>query len=100
MTPQTRLGGEPEADRSHAKRAAREQALSRRDALSAERRGRLSAAICARAAALPELEAAETLLLFGSFRTEIDTSPLIAWALARGRLVCLPRVLAPRVMAA
>ena len=63
MTPQTRLGGEPEADRSHAKRAAREQALSRRDALSAERRGRLSAAICARAAALPELEAAETLLL-------------------------------------
>ena len=61
-----------------AKRAAREQALARRDALSPERRERLSAAICVRAAALPELQAAGTLLLFGSFRTEIDTSPLIA----------------------
>jgi len=100
MTPQTDRSGEPGADRSHAKRAARELALSRRDALSPERRGRLSAAICARAAALPELEAAGTLLLFGSFRTEIDTSPLIAWTLARGRIVCLPRILAPRVMAA
>ena len=100
MTPQTHPGGEPGADKSRAKREAREQALARRDALSAERRGRLSAAICARAAALPELEAAGTLLLFGSFRTEIDTSPLIAWALARGRIVCLPRVLAPHVMAA
>ncbi len=100
MAPQTPLGGEPEADKTHAKRAAREKALTRRDALSQERRERLSAAICARAAALPELEAAETLLLFGSFRTEIDTQPLIAWALARGRTVCLPRVLAPRVMAA
>ena len=100
MTPQTHPGGEPEADKGPAKRAARELALSRRDALSLERRGRLSAAICARAAALPELEAAGTVLLFGSFRTEIDTSPLIAWALARGRVVCLPRVLAPRLMAA
>ena len=100
MTPQTPPGGEPGAEKGPAKRAAREQALSRRDALSPERRGRLSAAICARAAALPELEAAGVLLLFGSFRTEIDTSPLIAWALARGRLVCLPRVLAPHVMAA
>src|SRR5664280_1457874 len=100
MTPQTPPGGEPGADENDAKRAAREQALARRDALSPERRGRLSAAICARAAALPELEAAETLLVFSSFRTEIDTSPLIAWALARGRVVCLPRVLAPHVMAA
>jgi 5-formyltetrahydrofolate cyclo-ligase len=100
MAPQTHPGVEPGADKGQAKRAAREQALARRDALSLERRGRLSAAICARAAALPELEAAGTVLLFGSFRTEIDTSPLIAWALARGRVVCLPRVLAPRVMAA
>ncbi len=100
MTPQIHPGGEPGADKSDAKRAAREEGLSRRDALSLERRGRLSAAICARAAALPELEAAGTVLLFGSFRTEIDTSPLIAWALARGRVVCLPRVLAPHVMAA
>jgi len=100
MATPTASAGEPEAGKTRAKRAARERALSRRDALSRERRGRLSAAICARAAALPELEAAGTVLLFGSFRTEIDTSPLIAWALARGRVVCLPRVLAPHVMAA
>ena len=100
MTPHAPFGDEPAADRTHAKRAAREQALARRDALSPERRERLSAAICVRAAALPELQAAGTLLLFGSFRTEIDTSPLIAWALARGRVVCLPRVLAPRLLAA
>ena len=100
MAPHGPVGDEPEADKSRAKRAAREQALARRDALSLERRGRLSASICARAAAVTELEAAGTLLMFGSFRTEIDTSPLISWALARGRVVCLPRVLAPHVMAA
>ena len=100
MTTPKAPSGEPGADKTSAKRAAREQALSRRDALSLERRGRLSAAICARAAGLLELEAAGTLLLFGSFRTEIDTRPLIDWALARGRVVCLPRVLAPHVMIA
>ena len=100
MAPQTPPGGAPEADKTHAKRAAREKALARRDALSQERRERLSAAICARAAALPELEAAETLLLFARSGSEIDTQPLIAWALARGSTVCLPRVLAPRVMEA
>jgi 5-formyltetrahydrofolate cyclo-ligase len=100
MTPQTPSSGGPGADTSRAKRAAREQALSRRDALSRERRSRLSAAICAQAAAVPELEAAGTLLLFCSFRSEIDTLPLLEWALARGRVVCLPRVLGPHVMAA
>jgi len=100
MAVPTSPAGEPEAGANHAKRVARELALSRRDTLSPERRGRLSAVICARAAGMPELEAAGTLLLFGSFRSEIDTRPLIAWALARGRIVCLPRVLAPHVMVA
>jgi 5-formyltetrahydrofolate cyclo-ligase len=100
MAPQRPPGDESRADQSHAKRAAREQALGRRDALSDERRARLSVDICARAAALPELQAAGTLLLFVSFRSEIDTRPLIEWALARGRTVCLPRVLAPHTMAA
>jgi 5-formyltetrahydrofolate cyclo-ligase len=49
---------------------------------------------------MPELEAAGTLLLFGSFRSEVDTLSLIEWALARDHVVCLPRVLAPQVMAA
>jgi 5-formyltetrahydrofolate cyclo-ligase len=59
----------------------------------------LSAAVCARAAALPELRAAKALALFAAFRTEIDTSALIAWALEARKTVGLPRVLAARQMA-
>jgi 5-formyltetrahydrofolate cyclo-ligase len=82
------------------KDALRRKALAARDALSAAERARLSAAICARAATLPELAEASTLMLFASFRTEIDTDPLIAWALGAGKVVCLPRILGPRRMAA
>ena len=78
----------------------RRSALAARDAVSPEERARLSAAICARAAELPEVAAASTLMLFASFRSEIDTDLLIAWALGAGKVVCLPRILAPRRMAA
>jgi 5-formyltetrahydrofolate cyclo-ligase len=78
----------------------RHSALAARDALPAEDRARLSAAICKRAATLPELVAASTIMLFASFRSEIDTDPLIAWALGAGKVVCLPRILGPRRMAA
>jgi 5-formyltetrahydrofolate cyclo-ligase len=74
--------------------------LAARDALSPEERARLSAAICARATTLPEVTAAATLMLFASFRSEIHTDRLIAWALGAGKVVCLPRILAPRRMAA
>ena len=74
--------------------------LARRDALSAATRAHLSAQICARAEALPELGAARTLLFFASFRSEIDSAPLLAWALQSGKTVGFPRVLGPRRMAA
>ena len=82
------------------KEALRRNALAARDALTAGERARLSAAICKRAATLPELAGASTLMLFASFRSEIDTEPLMAWALGAGKVVCLPRILAPRRMAA
>lgn len=78
-----------------AKRALRRSALAARDALSHEERARLSAAICERAETLPELAAATTLMLFAAFRSEIDTGPLIAWALRAGKVVCLPRIQGP-----
>jgi 5-formyltetrahydrofolate cyclo-ligase len=83
-----------------AKLELRRRALAARDALPGVERARLSVAVCARAAALPELEAAATLMLFAAFRSEVDTEPLLSWALERGRAVCFPRVLGPRHMVA
>ena len=98
--PETR-GGPPQGeDPSLAKRELRRRVLATRDALPAAERGRLSIAICARAACLPELAAASTLLFFASFRSEVDTDPLLSWALERGKTACFPRVLGPRRMAA
>lgn len=74
--------------------------LEARAALLAEEHARLSAAICARAGALPEFARATTVMLFASFGSEVDTSPLIAQALRDGKRLCLPRVLKPRLMAA
>lgn len=91
---------DPDTAAAGSKTALRRSVLAVRDALVAEERVRLSAAICARAAALPELAAASTLMLFASFRSEVDTSPLIAWALGAGKVVCLPRIVGPRRMAA
>ena len=85
---------------SSAKLELRRRALAARDALPGAERARLSVAVCARAAALPELEAAAAIMLFAAFRSEVDTEPLLSWALARGTAVCLPRVLGPRRMAA
>jgi 5-formyltetrahydrofolate cyclo-ligase len=79
---------------------ARRRALACRDALTARERSRLSAAICARAAAIPEVVAARTVLAFASFRSELDTTAFTAWALDAGKALCLPRVLGPRRMAA
>ena len=82
------------------KQSLRRSALAARDAIAAEERTRLSAAICARARELPELNAARTVMVFASFRTEIDTEPLITWALEAGKTVCLPRIEGPRTMQA
>jgi 5-formyltetrahydrofolate cyclo-ligase len=78
----------------------RRHALTARDTLPATDRVRMSRAICARAQELPELRAAGVIMSFAAFRSEVDTTPLAEWILAEGKVLCLPRVLAPRLMAA
>lgn len=87
-------------DPGEAKRELRKRMLAARDELDASRRAQLSTLICERAAALPELAKAKTLLVFSSFRSEVDTTAFIVEAVQRGQTVCLPRVLGPRRMAA
>jgi 5-formyltetrahydrofolate cyclo-ligase len=82
------------------KDAARRRALDARDALTNEERECLAEAVSARALTLPELADAGTVMLFASFRTELDTMPVAEWVLQQGKRLCLPRVLGPRSMAA
>ena len=82
------------------KQAARGCALDARNALSPAERERLAGLVCARTLELPELAAAGTVMLFATFRTELDTAPIAEWVLRTGRTLCLPRVLGPRRMAA
>lgn len=99
MSPQD-PGDEPRGERGLPKREARRRALAARDALTPAERERRAAAVRARALEIPELAAAGTVMLFASFRTELDTLPLARRLLEAGKRLCLPRVLAPRVMAA
>jgi 5-formyltetrahydrofolate cyclo-ligase len=75
-----------------AKIALRRQVLGLRDALPADVRSAAGAAIAARVGALPSFMDARTLLLTLPFRSEWDTMPLVAAALAGGRTLALPRV--------
>ena len=75
-----------------AKRTLRQRVVTARDALDAGTRSDASAAIAARIAALPSFAAARSILLTLPFRSEWDTRPLIAAALASGRSVVVPRV--------
>jgi 5-formyltetrahydrofolate cyclo-ligase len=92
---------EPEetGDRLH-KSEARRRALEARDRLSQAERDRLAEEVCAQSVTLPELTAARTVMLFASFRSELDTAPIARWILREGKVLCLPRVLGPRRMAA
>lgn len=87
-------------DVTREKQRLRRRVLAARDALPAAERRRRSAAVCARALALPELAEAGTVLAFAAFGSEVDTRPLCDALLARGRRLCLPRVEGPREMVA
>ena len=64
------------------------------DAVAAKR------ALRTRLTALPVVVAAGTILCFASFRSEVDTTPLIAWWLARDAVVALPRIVGAHHMEA
>lgn len=78
----------------------RRHVLAKRDDVPPDRRAALSAAACARAAALPELVGARSILAFASFGSELDTGPLLTWALDADKRLCLPLVAGPREMRA
>jgi len=75
-----------------AKRAMRIAVIEQRDALPPHERAAGSQAIAARIVALPEFAAAPSVLLTLPFRSEWDTRPLFAAALAGGKTIALPRV--------
>lgn len=77
----------PESIRKAALRAELE---ARRNAIPPETRAALSAALCARAAALPAFAAATTIHCYLPMRSEVDPRPLIAAALALGKRVAVP----------
>src|SRR3954465_7863426 len=72
------------------KASLRASAIIRRDALND--RERHSAAICESVAASPIYAAARAIHCYLPMRSEVDTRPLIADALARGKRVAVPVV--------
>ena len=78
----------------------RRDALARRDHLTPAERTQLGAAARRRFLRLAAVRRARTLFCFVSFRTEIDTLPILRWALRRGLVTAVPQVLGPRRMAA
>ena len=75
-----------------AKRALRARVVTARNGLTAKDRAVRSAAIAAHFATLPEAQAAQTLLCFVTFGSEVDTAPIIDWALTQDKTVAAPRI--------
>lgn len=68
----------------------RREILARRDHLAAAQRQAKSLALAARLEALACFRQARTMLFYVSFRSEVDTRPLMRQALARGVTVAAP----------
>jgi 5-formyltetrahydrofolate cyclo-ligase len=75
-----------------AKRAVRWRVLAARDALPIDRRERLGLEVVRRFLDLPEIRAAEIVLVFWSFGSEVPTMPLIDGLRSVGSRVALPRI--------
>ena len=82
------------SDIAEAKQALRARFRTTRLALSDAEYAAHSAAICARIAALPEIEAARTVHVYWPLvaRREVDTRPLLRALVAEGKTVVLPVV--------
>jgi len=74
------------------KKKIRKEVLAVRDRMPLEERRVKSQAIEQRLFTLPEFQAAGTVLFFASFRSEVETAPMIRRALSAGKRVILPRV--------
>lgn len=74
------------------KKEIRKKVLAVRDTLLPGQRRAKSREIEERLFSLPEFKSAHTVLFFASFRSEVDTWPMIRRALAAGKRVVLPKV--------
>ncbi|PWK09620.1 5-formyltetrahydrofolate cyclo-ligase [Tumebacillus permanentifrigoris] len=72
------------------KKALRRRLLEARQALPAQKRAEQDQQILAHLTALPELQAARTVLVYLDFKAEVSSHGLIEWALAQGKTVCAP----------
>ena len=80
------------ADLKRAKREVRRRVLQMRDASTAEERAANADVVAARCQDLPELMAANVVMAFWSFGSELPTMPIIEALLAAGVEVALPRI--------
>ncbi len=74
------------------KKTLRKQVLAVRDHLSPDERTAKSRQIGEKLFALPEFTAARLIMFFASFRSEVDTVPMIRQALQSGKRIILPKV--------
>ncbi len=72
------------------KKELRKRVQELRDSIDPEQRSILSARVAENLWSVPEFTAAESILFFISFRSEVDTIPMIRRALAEDRVVCVP----------
>ncbi len=72
------------------KQRIRREIQNKRDLLPSQKRLELSENILRRLWSLPEFAKAKTVFFFVSFRSEVDTLPMIRKALAEGKRVCVP----------
>jgi len=79
-------------DLKRAKRAVRRRVLEARDGIDATARDAMAIRVTDRFLALPEVQAARTVMAFSSFGSELSTAPLIDALAARGVLVGLPKI--------
>jgi 5-formyltetrahydrofolate cyclo-ligase len=70
----------------------RRDVLSRRDSMSEEIRKDKDREIKERLLALSEFKASHKILLYASFRSEVDTFKLLQYCIANGKITMLPRV--------
>ena len=80
--------------------AGRKRAWRRATRCPKDERERLAGAVRARALALPELAAAGTVMLVRVVPHRAGHPAHRRWVLEAGKRLCLPRILAPRLMAA
>jgi 5-formyltetrahydrofolate cyclo-ligase len=70
----------------------RKQVLGKRDQLANDERHVKSMAIAEQVWSLPEMAGWQTLFIYVSFRSEVETLELIRWCLAQGKRVAVPLV--------